>query len=103
MNIRHATKDDAQALSAIEAASYPAAEGASAESIHERHRGEGCARKLLERVIADSRVAGRKGIVLTCKERLLPFYAKFGFVDEGISASVHGNVLWHQMRLRLDG
>lgn len=163
MNIRHATKDDAQALSAIEAASYPAAEGASAESIRERlahysehfwllttdageivafvngfvtdekdlademydhpemhdahgawqmiffvvtspaHRGEGCARKLLERVIADSRAAGRKGIVLTCKERLLPFYAKFGFVDEGISASVHGNVLWHQMRLRLDG
>lgn len=28
MNIRHATKDDWQALSAIEAASYPAAEGA---------------------------------------------------------------------------
>jgi len=60
------------------------------ESI-ERHRGEGCARRLLERVIADARPEGRKGIVLTCKDRLLPFYAKFGFVDEGISASVHGN------------
>ena len=33
MNIRHATKDDWHALSDIEAASYPAAEGASAESI----------------------------------------------------------------------
>lgn len=42
-----------------------------------------------------------KGIVLTCKERLLPFYAKFGFVDEGVSASVHGNVVWHQMRRML--
>ena len=65
------------------------------------HRGEGCARQLLTRVIADAKAEGRKGIVLTCKERLLPFYAKFGFVDEGVSASVHGNVVWHQMRRML--
>ncbi len=75
--IRHATKDDWQALSAIEAASYPAAEGASAESIF--------------------------GWLAHYPDHfwLLPFYAKFGFVDEGVSASVHGNALWHQMRLTL--
>ena len=28
------------------------------------------------------------------------YYAKFGFVDEGVSdKSSHGNVVWHQMRL----
>ena len=43
---------------------------------------------------------GRKGLVLTCKERLLPYYAQFGFRDEGVSdKSTHGNVVWHQMRL----
>ena len=38
-------------------------------------------------------------VVLTCKERLVHFYAKIGFVDEGISESTHGGVVWHKMRL----
>ena len=40
-----------------------------------------------------------KGLVLTCKDKLIHYYAKFGFVNEGVSASVHGNVTWYQMRL----
>ena len=52
-------------------------------------------------MILDSTIAGRKGIVLTCKERLVGFYARLGFVDEGTSASTHGNVVWRQMRLTL--
>ena len=63
------------------------------------YRRRGCAQLLLERVIADARDQGRKGLVLTCKEHLLHYYAKFGFVSEGISQSVHGNVQWYQMRL----
>jgi GNAT superfamily N-acetyltransferase len=64
------------------------------------YRGQGCASALLKRVIADARAAGRQGLVLTCKEPLLGFYARQGFVDEGLSASEHGGVAWHQMRLR---
>lgn len=64
-----------------------------------QHRG--CASYLLRRVILDSTIAGRKGIVLTCKERLVGFYSRLGFMDEGMSASTHGNVAWHQMRLTL--
>ena len=37
--------------------------------------------------------------MLTCKERLIPWYAGFGFVNEGLSASVHGGEVWYQMRL----
>jgi hypothetical protein len=37
--------------------------------------------------------------VLTCKDQYLPFYLKFGYKDEGISASEHGGVVWHEMRL----
>ena len=62
-------------------------------------RKHGYAAMLLERAIGQAREQGRKGVVLTCKERLLPYYAKFGFVNEGVSASVHGNVVWYQMRL----
>ena len=63
------------------------------------HRHEGCASRVLRQVCADAKAAGRKGIVLTCKERLIGFYAQFGFVDEGVSVSTHGDVVWHQMRL----
>ncbi len=42
---------------------------------------------------------GRKGLVLTCKEALIHYYAKFGFLDEGVSSSQHGGAVWHQMRL----
>lgn len=64
------------------------------------HRKHGYAGELLRRAIADAKQQGRKGLVLTCKERLIPYYAKFGFQDEGVSdKSTHGNVVWHQMRL----
>ena len=64
------------------------------------YRRRGCAGQLLRRAVADARQQGRRGLVLTCKERLLPYYAKFGFQDEGVTdKSTHGNVAWHQMRL----
>ncbi len=51
-------------------------------------------------MIDDARKQERKGFVLTCKETLISYYAKFGFIDEGITdKSVHGNAVWHQMRL----
>ena len=46
------------------------------------YRRHGYAGQLLRRAVADARQQGRKGLVLTCKERLLPYYAKFGFQDE---------------------
>lgn len=64
-----------------------------------RCRRRGYAEMLLRRAIADARAQGRKGLVLTCKDRLVHYYAKFGFVSEGISGSTHGGVVWYQMRL----
>lgn len=60
----------------------------------------GYASALMRRVIEDARQTGRAGLVLTCKDRLVGFYARSEYVDEGISESTHGNVVWHQMRLR---
>lgn len=64
------------------------------------YRRRGCAGELMRRVIADAKEQGREGLVLTCKEALIHYYARFGFVNEGISESVHGNVVWYQMRLK---
>lgn len=63
-------------------------------------RRQGCAGRLLRRVIEDAKAQGRKGVVLTCKEQKISYYAKFGFKNEGESKSVHGGAKWYQMRLK---
>ena len=158
MEIRTATFKDLDAVSAVEAACFPAAEAATPAEFKERlryygshfwlmfdqdrligfvdgmvtdradltddlyaqaglhdeqgawqmifgvntlpeYRRQGVAAALLERAIDDARTQGRKGLVLTCKDKLVHYYAKFGFVSEGISVSTHGGVMWYQMRL----
>ena len=63
------------------------------------YRRQGVAAALLKQAIADAKAQGRKGLVLTCKDKLVHYYAKFGFVSEGVSESTHGGVVWYQMRL----
>ncbi len=158
MEIRSAAVGDLDALAALEAACFPAAEAASRESFRARlevfpdhfwllwegeelaaavngmatdlpdltdemyhdaalhdpggkwqmifgvstlpaYRRRGCAALLLRRAAADAREQGRAGLVLTCKEELLAYYARFCFRDEGVSGSTHGGAVWHQMRL----
>ena len=158
MEIRTATFKDLDAVSAVEAACFPAAEAATPAEFAERlrhygshfwlmfdgekligfvdgmvtdkadlsddlyaqaslhdengawqmifgvntlpeYRRQGVAAALLERAIADAKAQGRKGLVLTCKDKLVHYYAKFGFVSEGVSESTHGGVVWYQMRL----
>ncbi len=62
-------------------------------------QGRGLASQLMQRMIQDAKAQGRKGVVLTCKRELLPFYQRFGFVNEGQSASQHGGAVWYDMRL----
>lgn len=62
-------------------------------------RRRGYAAMLVRRLTEEARKRGKAGVVLTCKERLVPYYAALGFEDEGLSSSTHGNVAWHQMRL----
>ena len=64
------------------------------------YRRHGHAGELIRYAINDAKTQGRAGLVLTCKQKLIPYYARFGFVDEGVSdKSTHGNAVWHQMRL----
>ena len=63
------------------------------------HRKQGYAEKIIRKVIADAKEQKRQGLVLTCKKNLVPYYEKFGFIDEGISESEHGGEVWFEMRL----
>ena len=63
------------------------------------YRRQGYAEKLLRYVINDARAQDREGLVLACKDKLVHYYEKFGFQNEGVSESVHGGVTWYQMRL----
>ena len=63
-------------------------------------RRKGYASELMRRAIQDSREQGRLGLVLTCKSEMVHWYARLGFVSEGVSESVHGGAVWYQMRLR---
>ena len=66
---------------------------------HPDYRRRGYAGWVLRHAIDTARAEHRRGVVLTCKDRLVHFYASFGFRDEGMSASTHGGVPWHEMRL----
>ena len=62
-------------------------------------RRQGLAEQMLRQVIADAKEQGRKGLVLTCKDHMVHYYEKLGFVSEDISESTHGGALWYDMRL----
>ena len=67
------------------------------------YRRKGCAGELIGQFITIAREQGRMGVVLTCKDRLIRYYEKFGFVNEGLTAkSSHGGVEWYQMRLTFE-
>lgn len=65
------------------------------------YRNQGLAGQLIQQAIADAKEHHRSGLVLTCKDKLVNYYAKFGFQNEGVSEkSSHGGVEWNQMRLK---
>lgn len=61
-----------------------------------RHRG--IAGKLVDYFVELAGSRGKKGVVLTCKERLIGFYEKHGFQYYGESDSSHGGARWYDMR-----
>lgn len=65
-------------------------------------RKQGVAELLMRTLMERAREAGRKGMILTCKDRLIHYYEKFGYVNDGVSGSVHGNAVWYDMRLEFD-
>lgn len=60
---------------------------------------QGIAAQLMNHMIEVSRLTGRKGVILTCKDKLIHYYEKFGFENKGVSKSQHGGAKWYDMIL----
>ena len=65
------------------------------------HRGRGLAKELLRIYGIWSQVRGKHRMVLTAHEEKVGMYEKLGFADLGISESVWGGGVWHEMERRL--
>lgn len=63
------------------------------------YRNHGYAAELMHNLIQEAKEANRKGCILTCKEYLVHYYEKFGYVCKGKSESVHGGAVWFDMIL----
>lgn len=63
------------------------------------YRCQGIAAALMKHLIEAARERGKKGVILTCKEALIPYYARFGYQNLGVSESVHGGAVWYDMIL----
>ena len=62
-------------------------------------RRQGVAADLMNRLMQEAKARGKKGMILTCKDRLIHYYEKFGYVNLGLSQSVHGGAVWYDMIL----
>lgn len=62
---------------------------------------QGIAALLMETLIAQAKAEGRENMVLTCKDRLIHYYQKFGYQNRGVSVSTHGGAVWYDMVMRL--
>ena len=65
------------------------------------YRRRGIAARLMREFIELARKTGRRSVILTCKERLVPYYESFGYVNLGVSESTHGGARWYDMTLTL--
>lgn len=65
------------------------------------YRRRGLGGELMRTLIKAAGEDGRKGCILTCKERLIPYYEGFGYRCLGKSESTHGGAAWFDMILEL--
>lgn len=70
-------------------------------AVHPTYGRCGVGHLLMQTMIKKSEQDGRKGVILTCKDKLLPFYEQFGYENLGVSASVHGGAVWYDMLLNI--
>ena len=62
-----------------------------------RYQKKGIAAALMRHFMETAKKAGREKMVLTCKEHLIKYYEKFGYVNQGVSKSSHGGAVWYDM------
>ena len=62
-----------------------------------RYQKQGIAASLMRHFMDTAKQAGRKKMILTCKEHLIHYYEGFGYINHGVSKSTHGGAVWYDM------
>ncbi|MCL2681469.1 MAG: GNAT family N-acetyltransferase [Streptococcaceae bacterium] len=70
-------------------------------AIHPDYQGKGIAQQLMKNLIKLAKRSNRKGLSLTCHDFLIPYYERFGYVNEGIGQSIFGGTEWYDMTLEI--
>lgn len=61
------------------------------------YQGQGIAGRLLNYFENLAKNQHRHGVTLTCRESLISFYEKYGYRNEGLSESCHGDIKWYNL------
>lgn len=69
--------------------------------IHPDYQGKGMATVLMNNFIDKMKALDKSDIFLICQTELVDMYARYGFVNLGISNSGHGGLTWNEMSLSL--
>lgn len=70
-------------------------------AVDPQQRQRGIASELLTQLRLAAHQNHRQAITLTCLARLVPFYEKNGYQNEGLSTSQHANEAWYNLVLPL--
>ena len=68
-------------------------------AVHPDFQRRGYGRLLLNALIDQAHREGRRAVTLTCRDYKVAYYESFGFQNRGVAGSVHGGVVWYDMRL----
>lgn len=70
-------------------------------AVSPQHQQAGLGSQLLTALAQVARQQRRQAITLTCLQRLVPFYERNGYMNEGVSASAHAGETWYNLVLPL--
>ena len=63
------------------------------------YRHQGIAGELVEYFKDLAKERGKKALILTCKEHMIPFYESHGMKKLGVADSCHGGATWYDMQI----
>ncbi|MDD3279482.1 MAG: GNAT family N-acetyltransferase [Lachnospiraceae bacterium] len=66
------------------------------------YQGHGVGRALMLQMIKSAKQRGKKAVILTCKEHMIPFYEKIGYQWMKKADSSHGGAVWYKMVYTID-
>lgn len=66
-------------------------------AVHHDAQGQGIASQLLKELATVAKNQHRQAMTLTCLERLIPFYERNGYVNEGVAESDHAGEVWYNL------